>query len=261
MNLVFPEIADLRYKSPSQRIRVLSETWMKNEMYCPSCGYNFLRKLPNNSKLADFICEYCGEIYELKSKGSPIGTSILDGAYYAAIERITSNSNPNLFVMRYSVNVVEALTVVPKYFFTPDVLKMRPPLAPTARRAGYVGSWIMYSEIPLSGKIPVIEAHSERDKNSVLADYTRAVKLKVENMNLRGWLMDIMRCIDRIEREIFSIDDIYAFTDELGSKHPDNHNISAKIRQQLQYLRDKGFIEFLGKGIYRKTLISQCIRH
>ena len=113
---------------------------MKNEMYCPSYGCDYLSKLPNNSKLADFRCESCGEIYELKSKGSPIGRTLLDGAYYAAIERITSNSNPNLFVMRYQKNLFEALTVVPKYFFTPDVLMMRPPLAPTARRAGYIGS-------------------------------------------------------------------------------------------------------------------------
>ena len=85
MNLAFPEICGLQYKSPSQRIRVLSELWMKNEMYCPSCGRDTLQKLPNNSKLADFFCDNCGEIYELKSKGSPIGRSILDGAYYTAI--------------------------------------------------------------------------------------------------------------------------------------------------------------------------------
>ena len=163
--------------------------------------------------------------------------------------------------MRYHENLVEALTVVPKYFFTPEVLNMRPPLAPTARRAGYIGSWIMYSEIPSIGKITVIEAHAERDKDSVLKDYAQAIRLKIDNMNLRGWLMDIMRCVDRINHEIFSLDDIYAFTDELRMKHPDNRNISAKIRQQLQYLRDKGFIEFLGGGVYRKTLISQRIRH
>ncbi|MDE6208416.1 MAG: hypothetical protein K2M73_01940 [Lachnospiraceae bacterium] len=30
------------------------------------------------------------------------------------------------------------------------------------------------------------------------------------------------------------------------------HSIEAKIRQQLQFLRDIGFIEFLGIGQYRK---------
>ena len=252
MNLTLPELESSRYRSPSQIIRVISELWMTNEMYCPSCGNASLYHLPNNSKVADFKCESCGEIYELKSKRDSIGNKILDGAYYAALSRITSSTNPNLFVMRYHKNIVEGLTVVPKYFFTPDVLKIRPPLAQTARRAGYIGSWIMYSEIPVAGKIPVIEAHRECDKESVLRNYAEAVKLKVENINLRGWLMDILKCTDKIDNDIFSLDDVCVFTEELRAKHPDNHNIRAKIRQQLQYLRDKGFIEFLGGGRYRK---------
>jgi len=39
----------------------------------------------------------------------------------------------------------------------------------------------------------------------------------------------------------------------LKLKHIENKNIEAKIRQQLQFLRDKGFIEFLGRGKYRKV--------
>ena len=252
MNLTLPELTSSRYRSPSQIIRVISELWMTNEMYCPSCGNASLFHLPNNSKVADFKCESCGEIYELKSKRGSVGKTLLDGAYYAALSRITSSTNPNLFVMRYHENIVEDLTVVPKYFFTPDILKIRPPLAQTARRAGYVGSWIKYSEIPIVGKIPVIESHRERDKELVLRNYAEAVKLKVGDINLRGWLMDILKCTDKIAHDIFSLDDICVFTEELSRKHPDNHNIRAKIRQQLQYLRDKGFIEFLGGGRYRK---------
>lgn len=252
MNLILPELTSSRYKSPAQIIRVISELWMTNEMYCPSCGNASLYHLPNNSKVADFRCDSCGEIYELKSKRDSIGKTILDGAYYAALSRITSSTNPNLFVMKYHENIVEDLTVVPKYFFTPEVLKIRPPLAQTAGRAGYVGSWIMYSEIPIAGKIPVIESHRERDKELVLRNYAQAVRLKVSDINLRGWLMDILKYVDKISDDTFSLKDIYAFTEELSIKHPDNHNVGAKIRQQLQYLRDKGFIEFLGRGRYRK---------
>ena len=256
MNITFPEISVLSYKSPSQRVRVLSELWMKNEMYCPSCGYERLHKLPNNAAAADFVCEACGEIYELKSKGSRIGKSILDGAYHTALERICGNSNPNLFVMRYNVNVVEELVIVPKYFFTPDVLKIRHALSNNARRAGYVGSMIMYSEIPDSGKISVVRNHTELDKNFVIESYANTVRLKVKNIALRGWLIDVTKCVERIRHEIFSLNDVYSFADELERKHPDNHNVKAKIRQQLQYLRKKGFIEFLGNGLYRKILCS-----
>ena len=36
----------------------------------------------------------------------------------------------------------------------------------------------------------------------------------------------------------------------LQKKYPWNHNIRPKIRQQLQVLRDRGLISFLGNGQY-----------
>ncbi len=42
----------------------------------------------------------------------------------------------------------------------------------------------------------------------------------------------------------------------LQAKHPENHNVKAKVRQQLQFLRDKGVIEFLGSGQYRMMLFG-----
>lgn len=201
---------------------MLSETWMNNEMYCPACGYDSLKNFPNNSRLADFLCVRCSEIYELKSKGSPIGRSILDGAYYAALERIASNTNPNLFVLHYEQNIVEDLTLILKHFFTPDILKIRRALSSKARRAGYIGSVIMYSNIPEQGKIAVISSHTELDRNTVLTKYAAASKLRVDNINLRGWLMDIVRCVDKIAHEIFSLKDLYKFEEELSIRHPDN---------------------------------------
>jgi len=50
----------------------------------------------------------------------------------------------------------------------------------------------------------------------------------------------------------FSLSEVYAFESVLSQMHPQNHNVKAKIRQQLQFLRDKNIIEFLGNGMYRK---------
>ena len=36
----------------------------------------------------------------------------------------------------------------------------------------------------------------------------------------------------------------------LKLKHPNNNNIQAKIRQQLQILRDKNFLKFTTRGKY-----------
>ena len=37
---------------------------------------------------------------------------------------------------------------------------------------------------------------------------------------------------------------------ELARMHPENRHVRDKIRQQLQVLRDKGFLEFVGRGEY-----------
>ena len=53
------------YKSPSQKTRVLTESWTNNNIYCPSCG-SCLDKYQNNKPVADFYCDNCKEEYELK---------------------------------------------------------------------------------------------------------------------------------------------------------------------------------------------------
>jgi type II restriction enzyme len=48
-----------------------------------------------------------------------------------------------------------------------------------------------------------------------------------------------------------TLQDVYAFTAQLQTLHPDNRHVPDKIRQQLQVLRDLGLVEFLGGGRYR----------
>lgn len=60
-----------------------------------------------------------------------------------------------------------------------------------------------------------------------------------------------MFCIENLHKEFFTLDDMYACVDFLQKRHPNNNYIQEKIRQQLQFLRDKGFVEFVGKGRYR----------
>ena len=76
------------YNSESQRIRVMSELWAVENMFCPCCGNTHISKTMNNTAVADFICDNCGEIFELKSKKGAIGNKIVDGAYETMIKRI-----------------------------------------------------------------------------------------------------------------------------------------------------------------------------
>lgn len=70
--------------------------------------------------------------------------------------------------------------------------------------------------------------------------------------NLTGWKLEVFNCLESIENRTFDLNEAYGFKDILSEKYPDNRNIKDKIRQQLQYLRDLGLIEFKERGVYRK---------
>ena len=254
MNCFFDLTVASKYKSQSQAARVLTEGWTASNMYCPRCGNPRLSHFPNNRAVADFFCPECKNEYELKSKKGQIGRKISDGAYDTFVQRITGNNNPDFFVMTYNpVDLcVDNLWVIPKHFFTPAIVEKRKPLSNGAQRAGWVGCNILFDEIPQQGRVCVIHNRVEIEKPTVLANINRVSGLATKSLDARGWLLDVLNCINRIPKEIISLDDVYQFDRELQKRHPQNNNIRPKIRQQLQVLRDKGVLDFLDRGRYRK---------
>ncbi len=110
----------------------------------------------------------------------------------------------------------------------------------------------------------------------VRARYTRLKPIREIKTAQRGWTLDVLNGIRRLvesrrrgdeslikktgasqslltsapTRE-FSTADAYIFERELERLHPDNRNIKAKIRQQLQVLRDLGLLLHIGRGEWR----------
>lgn len=256
MNLEFDNSIIKNYHSGTQIARVLTENWVNENMYCPRCGNLHITHFENNRPVADFYCPSCNNEYELKSKNGSLGHKINDGAYNTMIDRITSNDNPDFFFMSYSKSElkVKDFVLIPKHFFVPEIIEKRKPLALTARRAGWVGCNILIKKIPEQGRINIISNGEIIDINSVVKKVNKSNQLAVRDINSRGWLMDVLNCVNIISSQVFTLEEMYNFENILHMKHPQNNNIKPKIRQQLQFLRDKGFIEFLGKGRYRKIL-------
>jgi len=255
MDLRFNQSLASGYHSGSQISRVITEDWMARNMFCPVCGAPVLNHYKANKPVGDFFCQDCKSDFELKSKESKtaaIGHKIADGAYGTMIERITSLNNPHLFVMTYANWSVNNLLIIPKFFFVPSIIEKRKPLAETARRAGWVGCNIEIGSIPESGKIFIIHNSKQEDKSKIIDLYQRTLALQTSKIENRGWLMDVLKCVERIPKDDFTTQEMYAFVDELQRKHPDNNFVQDKIRQQLQYLRDKGFIKFTSRGHYQK---------
>jgi len=144
-----------RYKSSSQKVRVMTEGWVKREVYCPSCGNLCLKQYSNNKPVADFFCDNCSEDFELKSKRDALGVKIVNGAYNTMLDRLADAHNPNLFLLNYDLRSYQVLNflIIPTHFFVPYIIEKRTPLLDSARRAGWVGCNILLNRIPESGRI------------------------------------------------------------------------------------------------------------
>lgn len=254
MELLLDKNLAMNYKNQSQIARVLTENWVQKEIFCPNCG-NRIGSYTNNRPVADFFCKKCSEDFELKSKKGKIGKKISAGAYSKMIERLTSEQKPHFFFMGYLATFfVNDFFVVPKYFFVPEIIEKRKALTETARRAGWIGSNILFFKIPTSGKIFYVENGKEISKKEVLQKWQKTAFLKkVKKPELKGWILDIMNCIEVLKKNEFLLSEIYQFEEGLRKVHPENNNIKAKIRQQLQFLRDKGYLKFIEAGKYKLT--------
>jgi type II restriction enzyme len=180
MNSSFEAKLANEYKSPSQKVRVLTEHWFENQVYCPNCGQTNIDKYANNKPVADFFCSNCKEDYELKSKKDAIGNKIVDGAYRTMIERLQDSNNPSLFLLSYNSQKLEVLNflVIPKHFFIPEIIEERKSLSPTARRAGWVGCNILLQGIPQTGKIFLVRNHQSEPKDKVLIEWKKTLFLR-----------------------------------------------------------------------------------
>jgi len=173
-------------------------------------------------------------------------------------KRLAASNNPNLMLMNYDLKSlsVKNLCVVPKHFFVREIIEERKPLAATARRAGWIGCNILLSSVPESGKIFFVRDGQALPKARVLDKWQQTLFLRNEGAEERGWLLEVMKCVDALGKRQFDLDEVYAFERRLSQIYPSNNNVRPKIRQQLQVLRDNGYLEFVSRGHYRLTSAS-----
>jgi type II restriction enzyme len=239
------------YQSGSQIARVISEDWCTRELYCPACSSDRLTGSKPNNPAVDFACANCDQPFQLKSLRHWNPKKIVDAGYEAMLRAIRADRTPNLLVLHYSSTwFVQNLLLIPRMFFSESVIEKRKPLAPHARRAGWVGCNILLSKIPDDGKIAMVSASVPVMKRHVRDEFSRVKRLAELPPSLRGWTLDVLRVVRQLGRPEFTLQDMYAFERELRALHPKNQNVRPKIRQQLQVLRDLGLLRFGAKGNY-----------
>ena len=220
-----------------------------------------LERTANNTAARDFFCPACGNPFELKSKKGKFANLVTDGAYRTMIEAIRENRQPNLFLLSYRLPfVVTDLSVLPRRFLVEPMVIRRKPLSDTARRAGWIGCNLSLKLIPRSALIPCMVGGTAIEQHVIQKLWLRTAAFDDLGILARGWAAMTLGVIERIRKARFSIRDVYEFESILATAFPNNRNIRPKLRQQLQVLRDLGFIRFLGQGEYELTnLVRQGV--
>jgi len=240
------------YRSAAQKARVITEAWVQDNMYCPACSSDSLEQTRRGLELVDFRCGECDEGFQAKSQSHPFGRKVLDSAWRPMNAAVSAGRAPGFFFLQYADSWrVSRFFVVPGHFVTPMVVERRTPLRETARRAGWIGCNLLLERIADAAKIPVVERNRIHPASEVRERWRQFAFVRGVHPEGRGWIGDVLSCVQRLGETEFTLDEMYAFAAELGERHPKNKNVKPKIRQQLQILRKNNVIGFLGRGRYR----------
>jgi type II restriction enzyme len=242
-----------RYHSKSQRARVATEAWATANLFCANCDSPRLEPAPVNSFAFDYDCPKCKNRFQLKSQSRILGCRIVDSAYSKMMEALRSDRAPHFIFLHYAPNLWRVLNVllVPCFAISRSAIEKRNPLAATARRAGWVGCNIVLTHIPLDARVPIISDGVAHRASEVRRQFRHVRPLAELSVKERGWTLDVLTAVRELGKERFGLEEIYAKEGELARMHPENRHVRDKIRQQLQVLRDKGFLEFVERGEYR----------
>lgn len=252
MNLNLNPSLGEQYKSATQKSRVISEDWTERNAFCFSCGGTLARE-KNNARVLDFTCVRCHNEFELKSTRGKFSNKLPDGAFSTMMARLCDVSSPDFFFLTYDLKsfCVTNFFAVPTYFLDATVIEKRKPLGPDARRAGWVGCNIVMTRIPEAGRVFYVRNRQILQKSSVIETWERTTFLRHEaSLETRGWTLEVLRIIESLNVREFTLQRMYDFETHLKQLFPRNNFIRAKIRQQLQVLRDAGLIVFEGRGHY-----------
>jgi type II restriction enzyme len=253
MNLSLPMHLANNYTNQSQVARVTTEAWVVENILCPNCGGS-LKEYSSNTKSKDVFCISCKEEYQVKSSKNRFSNKIVGAEYSTTLRSIESGQHPSLMLLHYSQQNMEVVDVqiIHRSCITASSIIPRQPLGPNARRAGWQGCMIDLDKIPSTVRLFIIENGKEQSAEKVKTmwqTYNSILNVKPES---RGWISDVLAVVEK-QSDHFTLTQVYEYAEALSALHPNNTHVHAKIRQQLQTLRDMGVIVFESRGYYGKS--------
>jgi type II restriction enzyme len=243
--------------SPSQQVKLISEGWFTAEAYCLNCTSPHVTATTAGTAFRDHFCTVCGQGYELKSGKRAHTRTVQDGGYDSMMREIRAENPPALMLLQYDPAWrVQRLVAVHPVFLTPAVVRKRP--KPHIRPVSGDEYWMCdldLTVIPSDGKIFVVQSGGVRPEAVVRQEFRRSKRFADIPLKLRGWTSLVLSVVRRLGKKEFTLAEIYAHEGMMHAVYPENSHVRDKIRQQMQVLRDLGYVEFLSKrGEYRMLL-------
>jgi len=250
-----PSLAD-RLTRNTQRARVISEAWFATEGYCLNCDSERLKATTAGTIARDFECRVCGQPYELKSAAKAHTRIVQDGGFDSMMRRIRAQEAPALMLMHYSPSwSVQRLVAVHPVFLTQVVVRKRakPHIRPGTKQEYWMCD-LDLTRIPSDGKIVVVDNAKVRPEAEVRKAFRDSMRFAEIPLAKRGWTGLVLAAVRKIGKMEFTLEDVYKYEETMHAAYPQNSHVRPKIRQQLQVLRDLGYVEFLERGVYRVLL-------
>lgn len=253
MHLVCNPALGERHKSASQRARSITEGWFTAEGYCLNCRSNRVELTTAGTPFSDHRCPVCGQTYEMKSAKKAHTRIVQNGGYESMMREIRAERPPVLLLMQYDPAwCVQQLVAVHPVFLTPDVIRKR--AKPHVRPRSGALYWMCdfdLTVIPEVGKIAVVRGREARAPRVVREEFAALQPLREVSNRTRGWTGLVLDAVKKIGKPMFTLAEVYTHEAAMHAAYPGNSHVRDKIRQQLQVLRELGYVEFVERGMYR----------
>src|SRR6185437_3459323 len=103
----------------------------------------------------------------------------------------------------------------PEFAFSISAIEKRKPLAPTARRAGWIGCNILLTEMPPDARISLVVNGEPTSPKSARKQYARVRPLANLRPETRGWTLDVLNLIRSLHKQTFTLADAYTLEPHL----------------------------------------------
>jgi type II restriction enzyme len=169
------------------------------------------------------------------------------------MRRIRAAEAPALMLMHYAEDwSVQRLIAIHPVFLTPSVVRKRskPHLRPITRKPYWMCD-LDLTRIPPDGKIVIVRDGGERPRADARRAFRESMRFGDVPLRKRGWAALVLAYVRKINKVEFTLADLYAYEAAMHAAYPQNSHVRPKIRQQMQVLRDLGYLQFMDRGEYR----------